>query len=62
MVLARLKKANISQLAFLKILAANNQIQPAMIERGLNFVPQQVLQNALDDWEEVLSQIAAPPR
>jgi hypothetical protein len=63
-VLARLKKANISQLAFLKILAANKQIEPAAIERGLNSVPHQVLKNALDDWEEVMSQIAqtTPPR
>ena len=64
-VLARLKKANISQLAFLKVLAGTfRRIEPAMIERGLIAVPRKVLEEALSDWDEVMSQItqAAPPR
>jgi hypothetical protein len=57
-VIARLKKAGVTHLAFLKILAANRVIEPAVIDRGLNAVPHQALKNALDDWDEVMSQVA----
>jgi hypothetical protein len=59
MVRARLKEAGIAELALLKILAANRAIEPAAIERGLDRVPQHVLQLALNDWQEVMTQIAA---
>jgi hypothetical protein len=55
---ARLKEAGIAELALLKILAANRLIEPASIERGIDTVPQHVLQQALNDWQEVMAQVA----
>lgn len=55
---AKLREDKISELALLKILARNRMLEPTDIERGLNHVPEKVLQGALDDWSEILNQIA----
>jgi hypothetical protein len=59
---ARLKAGDISELALLKILARNKVIEPAAIDRGLDAVPQHLIQAALNDWDEVMAQIVATPR